>query len=86
MTSYEYEVEKRWLMTDQGQRDFLKVRDHVQRLLDEGGAFMMQHAWKPITGSSWHMLACVDRLVELGEIRELTDDEVAGQHRVFVAA
>ncbi|MFT6496232.1 MAG: hypothetical protein ACJA2A_002018 [Cycloclasticus pugetii] len=33
------------------------------------------------------MLACVDRLVELGEIKELTKDmKVAGQHRVYIAA
>jgi hypothetical protein len=31
------------------------------------------------------MLARIDRLVELGYLREVTGDDVAGQHRVFVA-
>jgi hypothetical protein len=36
-------------------------------------------------GDSWQRIACVDRLVELGEIREITNpNEVAGQHRIFV--
>jgi hypothetical protein len=36
-------------------------------------------------GDTWDMLACMDRLVELGEIREVTmNGDVAGQHRVFV--
>ena len=30
-------------------------------------------------------LACVDRLVELGEIKEITNGGVAGQHRVFIS-
>lgn len=82
---YDYNHEKAALLTDKGQRQFLKVRDHVQHLLAEAGAFMMQNAWKPICADSWFMLACVDRLVELGEIRELPYN-AAGQHRVFIDA
>jgi hypothetical protein len=37
-------------------------------------------------GDSWTMLACVDRLVELGEIREIVQADVPGQYRVFVEA
>jgi hypothetical protein len=32
------------------------------------------------------MMACVDRLVELGEIREITPRHTAGQDRIFVSA
>lgn len=39
-----------------------------------------------VTGDSWEMMARVDRLVELGEIREITGSNVAGQDRVFVEA
>jgi len=80
--SYSYEKEKKWLFTDQGQRKFLKIRDKVSALLKASGAFMMSNV---LIGGDWECLACVDRLVELGEIREiLQSDGVAGQHRVFV--
>lgn len=85
--SYSYEAEKPSLFTDEGQRDFLLVRDWVQRRLNEAGAFRMQEAMAVShCGTNWGQLARVDRLVELGEIREITSTSVAGQHRVFVAS
>jgi hypothetical protein len=85
--SYQYEAERYKLFTDEGQRMFIKIRDKAKKLLSDGGAFMMQHVVSGITGESWTMLACVDRLVELGEIKELTaQGRVAGQRRVFICA
>jgi hypothetical protein len=81
---YLYEVEKQGIFTEEGQREFLAVRDTVNILLDEAGAFLMCNAWKNISGDTWRMMAYVDRLVELGEIREVTGSNVAGQCRVFV--
>ena len=79
---YKFENEKKWLFTDTGQRKFLAIRDKVSTLLKTSGAFMMSHI---LTGGDWECLACVDRLVELGEIREiLQSDGTAGQDRVFV--
>jgi hypothetical protein len=46
---------------------------------------MMQNAIKGVTGDTWLHLACVDRLVDLKEIKEITNENVAGQHRVFVS-
>ena len=88
MMSYNYEQEKSGLFTDEGQRMFLRVRDRVRRLLSEAEAFTMGAAIRTAgSGSSWQMLACVDRLVELGEIKEITSPgTVAGQNRVFVVA
>ena len=83
---YDYQAERPEIFTEAGQRDFLKVRDNVQRLLDIAGAVKMGKAIEVISGDSWLQLACVDRLVELGEIREVTDEDVAGQDRVFVRA
>jgi hypothetical protein len=34
-------------------------------------------------GVSWEQLACVDRMVELGELVEIKQDNPAGQHRIF---
>lgn len=81
---YDYKKQKQEIFTESGSVMFIKIRDNVKKLLNVSGAFMMQNAISGVcTGDSWTMLACVDRLVELGEIRELTQD-CAGQHRVFV--
>lgn len=82
--SYSYETEKPKILTDVGQREFLKVRDEAHRLLDEAGAFTIFKPSKGISGDLWTMMAYVDRLVELGEIEEITGSDVAGQHRVFI--
>jgi hypothetical protein len=85
--SYDYLAERPKLFTEDGQVMFLKIRDNTKRLLTQAGAVRCQEATSGTAGDSWMMLACVDRLVELGELREITRDQgVAGQHRVFVAA
>jgi len=83
---YNYKEHRERVFTDEGQREFLKVRDHVQELLGRAGAVRMSEAMSVLTGDTWFILACVDRLVELGEIREITGEDIAGQHRVFVSA
>jgi len=81
---YQYKEIKPRLFTEEAQRDFLKVRDRAHKLLEEAGAFKIMNACKGIAGDSWMMIAYIDRLVELGEIREITPPGVAGQDRVFV--
>lgn len=83
--SYNYQTERREIFTEDGQTTFLKIRDNVQSLLKKAGAVRMQEVMSCATGSSWTMIACVDRLVELGELREIQQPDCAGQHRVFVA-
>ena len=80
---YNYQALKPKILTDEGQRVFLQVRDKVKKLLEEAGAFRMENAMP--SGDSWTAMAYVDRMVELNEIREITGSEVAAQHRVFVA-
>ena len=82
--SYVYAVERERLFTESGQRMFLKVRDKAHKLLAEAGAFRAQHAWGGVAGDSWMMLACLDRLLELKEMREVNPGEYAGQHRLFI--
>jgi hypothetical protein len=68
--AYSYEAEKPELFTEDGQRMFLRVRDRVKQLLRDAGAFTCDKAMAAAGGgSSWTMLACVDRLEELGEIK-----------------
>ena len=81
--SYSYETQKERLFTDQGQRMFLEVRDRAHRLLKTAGAFRLLEAIAGTSGDSWLMIACVDRMLELGEIRELTGSDVWGQYRCF---
>lgn len=82
---YDYKNEKHKIFTEKGQETFLKIRDNVHKLLSKSGAVMMQNATSGVSGDSWLHLACVDRLVELREIKEITTDNVAGQYRVFVS-
>ncbi len=83
--SYDYATQKKEVLTDAGQKLFLQIRDRVQDLLEEGGAFRLHEATRECTGNSWDMLACIDRLVELGEIEEVGQGrDVMTQYRVFV--
>ena len=82
--SYDYNAEKAYILTDAGQREFLKVRDFAAKALKVSGAVRAAELMNAAScGDSWKMMACVDRLVELGELREIPTDG-AWQHRVFV--
>ena len=71
--SYCYQTEKPKLFQEENQAVFLCIRDQVQRLLKSSGAVRMGEAAHLPAGvgaaDSWTMFACVDRLVEIGEIR-----------------
>lgn len=82
---YKYEDLKPQLFTENGVALYIQIRDRAKRLLAEAGAFSMGAVIRDSTGDTWRMLACVDRMVELGELREVTIGlAVAGQDRVFV--
>jgi hypothetical protein len=84
---YNYSKEREAIFTEEGQREFLIIRDRFQKLLKLVGAVRMQEGafGSQVTGSTWKTMAYVDRLVELGEIREITQPDVPGQHRVFIS-
>ena len=83
--SYLYQEVKPKLFTEDGSVMFTNIRDHVVRLLKRAGAVRMHEAMQAAkSGDSWTMIACVDRLVELGELREIKQQDVCGQDRVFV--
>ena len=82
---YNYNTQKPKIFTEDGQVTFIKIRDNVKRLLEVAGAVRAIEAWDGICGDHWIMLACLDRLVELGEIRELQILGCWGQYRVFIA-
>ena len=80
---YIYTEQKEILFTDVGQRGFLKVRDNVRNLLEIAGAFEAGKAWEGISESSWFLLTCMDRLVELREIKELTPPDTCFQYKIY---
>ena len=83
---YRYDEMKPSLLTDNGQRMLFNVRDFVHQTLKTAGAVRMQEAMDAACDGwgEWERLAAVDRLVELGEIREIPQEGVPGQHRIFV--
>lgn len=83
---YNYQEQKPKVFSEDGQKMFLAIRDHTKTLLKSAGAADMGHLISCVTGDVWDMMACVDRLVELGEIREIDYGKCAGQHRIFIAA
>lgn len=84
--AYSYATERSCVFTEDGQVMFLKVRDRAKELLAQAGAVRCDKLIAAAgSGSSWNMLACVDRLVELGELREVSQSNCAGQHRIFIA-
>lgn len=65
---------------------FLKIRDQTKALIAKAGVARSDKMMAGCTGESWDMLACIDRLVELGEIHEIPNTmSHAGQHRVFIS-
>lgn len=83
---YDYETEKPKILTDEGQQDLIKARDWVTRILEEAGAFQMGTFMSkgPLSGDSWLMLAMIDRMVEIGDLREISLVDCRGQDRVFI--
>jgi hypothetical protein len=86
MGYYTYSEYRQHVFTEDGQVMFLKIRDRANYLLSEAGAVRCDKLLAAAGGGlNWNMLACIDRLVELGELRELSNPRCAGQDRVFVA-
>lgn len=80
---YNYQTEKPKIFTEEWQSRFLKIRDNVMKHIASAGCVRMDKAINIISGSDWTRMACVDRLVELNEIIEITDESSYGQYRIF---
>lgn len=83
---YDYQAERPNLFTEAGQVMLLSVRDKVRQLTETAGACTIEKAISGQYGDSWLMLACVDRLVELGEIRVIQNPKAMTQHNIIVRA
>lgn len=84
--SYNYGGQRAYIFTDEGQRTFLKIRDNAKSLIAKTGAATMGKLTAGFVGSDWDHMACIDRMVELNELREIKNSlSGAGQHRIFIA-
>lgn len=83
---YSYAVERPFCFTEEGQLKLLAVRDKAFELLRQGGAVEASVLLGAAgSGESWQHMVVVDRLVEIGELREIPNPfSSAWQHRVFV--
>lgn len=83
---YVYANERPKVFTEDGSGMLLKIRDTTKALIAKAGVARCDKMMAGNTGDSWTMLACVDRLVEMGEIHEIPNTmSGAGQHRIFTS-
>lgn len=80
MDRYTYAEYKSNLFNELGQARFLRIRDTVRARLVEAGAFRMNSVIKE---GDFFGYAAVDRMLELGEIIEISPPSVPWQYRVF---
>lgn len=82
--SYSYQVQRPNLFSEKGQIMFLKIRDFANKALEHSGAVRMDCLMDAApSGDTWDMMACVDRMVELGELVEVSGSDSCGQYRIF---
>ena len=82
---YNYQAEKTRLFSPEGMIIILKARDNAKRLLKSAGAFNGTKIFDDLSvPDTFFMMAVLDYLVELGDISELTESDVAGQDRIFI--
>jgi hypothetical protein len=85
--SYSYPEERARLFTEEGQATFIVVRDTCRKLIEKAGAFQSIKAGRDLKCyDTFELLACLDLLVERGELRYVHGPEgVAGQDWTFIA-
>lgn len=82
--SYSYATQRPFVFTEDGQVMFLSIRDKARKLMVDSACAMLGKIISGQTGEVWNMMACVDRLVELNELKEIPNPiSSAGQHRIF---
>lgn len=79
---YAYADLRDHVFTDEGQRALIETRDKAVRLLTQSGAVVMSRLMP--MGDTWKAMAVVDRLVEIGDLREVTTPQLHTGERIFV--
>lgn len=83
--AYNYNNYTTWLSSIEGSKAFLRVRDWCNQALHNCGAFTEGKAMSAAgsTPDSFHAIACIDHLVQLGEIEQIPGQTCASQNRVY---
>ena len=81
---YDYEKEKSKIFLEENQEMFLKIRDNISSLIASSGACKLGNAISGCTGDTFTMIACVDRILEIDNYREIDYGKCSGQDRIFV--
>jgi hypothetical protein len=81
---YSYQDMRPQTLTDEGQRAVIKTRDRARMLCEMAGCCSLEALIYPLTGDTWLMLAVVDRVVELGDLRPVVETSTPAAHaRLF---
>jgi len=80
---YTYEETKEIVFLEENQKTFLKIRDKIEFLLSQSGAASLEKIISGISGDTWLFIACIDRLIELKEIKEIMQNNMFQQKRIF---
>lgn len=82
---YIYKKQKKKLLTEDGQKNFIKSKDLIMKHIKESGAVMIGPLMKDMAQDDiWEMIAVFDMMVELGDLKEISLPNRWGQHRVFI--
>lgn len=85
MDTYNYATQRPFVFTQEGQEMLLKFRDRAREHIERSGAVCYAAITVGSTGSSWDALACVDRLVELGDLRRIGGELLKVYDEVFIS-
>lgn len=80
--AYDYQKERSKVFTEEGQVAFLAIRDNMNHYCDQAGAVGFLKATDGTCSDGWLRIACVDRLVELGEFECVYDGGMT-QDRIY---
>lgn len=83
--SYNYATHRPFVFTEEGQEMLLKFRDRAREHIEHSGAVSYAAIIAGTGGQGWDILACVDRLVELGDLRRVTGELSYAGDEVFVS-
>lgn len=84
--SYDYPTMRYKVFREEGQTLLFRIFDHAQRAIALSGSVTSGSCLKAAgTADAWDVLACIDRIAELGYLHEITGPDTPGQTRVFVA-
>ena len=81
---YDYKKERPGIFTEPGVETLIKLRENARALTEQAGAAQMGAIIRGVCGDTWLMLACVDYMVEKGELKEIQFGPCTGQNRIFV--